>query len=306
MKESLKEKYRIEGRKRHWRIYKELGFIPWKKVLPKKVRKQKDGVYMGTREAIIPFLNEDSKRTFSHLLLRPGYLMRDYIIRGHHERYMAPFTSLLVFYSMFSLMLAVVRPDMNVESVGKQIMSGFSDVTVPQVDSLSSVKSQKTANYLGKILLTMREALTMISLDRHPEAVDTPWKASLAAVEGDLRSKGIPLFFDNFFFLWLAMAIVLRKRKISVSGAAAASAYVLCQFCVFMFLALVLSFGKSNDLSLLVMALLLFVDYRQFLKLDNKPAFWLTVRTGIMIVILRGVIYLLLGLALVGIALLRV
>ena len=43
---------------------------------------------MGTFESI-PFLNNDAKRTFAHLILRPGYMMRDYIQRGQHEHYLA-------------------------------------------------------------------------------------------------------------------------------------------------------------------------------------------------------------------------
>ena len=73
----------LRPRLRLWAIYNELGYIPWKKPKVKKERKRKEkgGVYMGAREAI-PFMNNDAKRTISHLLLRPGYMMRDYIFRG--------------------------------------------------------------------------------------------------------------------------------------------------------------------------------------------------------------------------------
>ena len=89
-------KRKLKALTRLYSIYCELGYIPWHKVRkPRKerrARKKGNGVYMGTREAIIPFLNDDSKRTFSQLLLRPGYLMRDYILRGKHESYLAPLT----------------------------------------------------------------------------------------------------------------------------------------------------------------------------------------------------------------------
>lgn len=155
-------------------------------------------------------------------------------------------------------------------------------------------------------LETIREALYLTRLDLHPEQVDSPWKASLAAVEGDLRSKGIPLFLGNFLMLWLSMAFLLRKRGVSVSGAAAASAYVLCQFCIFEFLALLLSFGNNSNLDTLVMGALLFIDYRQMLGLKNRPAFWLTVKTGLVYILIEIIFYTLLAIGLVLFALARV
>jgi hypothetical protein len=103
------------------------------------------------------------------------------------------------------------------------------------------------------------------------------------------------MFLGTFLLMWLAMAFLLRKTEVSVSGAAAASAYVLCQFCVFMFLALLVTWGKSAEVGLLLMALLLFLDYRQWLGLSNKGAFWLTVKTGILIFVFRILFFLLLA-----------
>jgi hypothetical protein len=296
---------KLKPRLRLFSIYSELGYIPWKKpARPRKERKKKqkkeEGVYMGAREAIIPFLNEDSKRTFSHLLLRPGFMMRDYILRGAHEHYLAPLTALLVFYSVFTLLLAIVKPGSEA-TFGDELLRGFREVTV-QTDS---VENKKAALALNTILKTATDALILTRLDKYPEEADTPWKQSLAAFEGDLRSKGIPLFLDNFFFLWFAMAILLRKRGISLSGAAAASAYTLCQYCIFMFLALLLTWGSSTELSPLLMCILLFIDYQQLLGLGNKKAFWLTVKTGLLIAVLEVAFYLLVGLALVGVAFIR-
>ena len=279
----------LKSRLRLLSIYEELGYIPWRKpAKPKKEKKKKkdDGVYMGTREAIIPFLNDDGKRTFSHLLLRPGFMMRDYILRGAYEHYLAPFTALLVFYSVFTLLLAVVKPDTGRDGVGDRILSNVRDVSV-QVDSTKTEQEKKVVNVAGNLMGAVSNAILLTRLDKYPEEADTPWKKSLAAFEGELRSKGLYLFLDNFLFLWMAMAIVLRKKGIRVSGAAAASAYVLCQYCIFMFLALLLTWGNTADLSTLLMAVLLFIDYQQMLGLSNKAAFWLTVRTGITIILLE-------------------
>ena len=276
----------IKPRLRLWAIYRKLGYVPWRK--PRTVKQGKDGIFKGTGEAIIPFLNDDAKRTFSHLFMRPGYMIRDYI-GGQHERYLAPFTALLVFYSVFTLLVAVVQPGYQKKSLGDGLIEAL-ERDDPEVNlQLNSVTirsdstdtSEKGARIMKSLLRTSAQSVILTHLDLYPEKADTPWKESLAAVEGDLRSKGIPMFLGNFLLLWLAMVWLLRKKHgVSVSGAAAASAYVLCQFCVFMFLAVLITFGKSTDLGILVMGILLFIDYRQWLAIGNKQALKLTINTG--------------------------
>lgn len=275
---------KLKPRLRLLAIYEELGYIPWHKPTaprkPRKEHKNDDRVYMGAKEAIIPFLNDDGKRTFSHLLLRPGYMMRDYILRGQHERYLAPLTALLVFYSVFTLLLAIVKPETDRDRLGDNVRKSIREMTIQQ-DSTETERNKQAIQTTNILLQTVSEAVILTRLDKYPEEANTRWKQSLAAFERELRSKGFYLFLDNFLFLWLAMAIVLRKKGVRMSGAAAASAYVLCQYCIFMFLALILTWGKTSELSMLLMALLLFIDYRQMLGLNNKASFWLTVRTGI-------------------------
>jgi len=275
-------------KKRLWIIWSKLGYNPWRKP-KKKAPKQRKGVYIGTKEAI-PFMNDDAKRTISHLFLRPGYMMRDYIFSGQHERYLAPFTALLVFYSVFTLIVAVVQPGVPRESVLEEISKGVEDGSKFQSDTTHTIP-ERGQIFLQSILKTMYDAYMFTRLDLHPEAVDTPWKASIAAVEGDLRSKGIPLFLGNFLMLWMAMALLLRKRGLSVSGAAAASAYVLCQFCIFKFLALIITSDHEADIDSLVMGALLLIDYRQLLGMKTRPAFWLTLKTGLVYLMVMGVFY---------------
>ncbi|MBO4557910.1 MAG: DUF3667 domain-containing protein [Bacteroidales bacterium] len=295
----------LRPRLRLWKMYNELGYIPWHKPRKEKKKKERKGVYIGTREAI-PFMNDDAKRTLSHLLLRPGYMMRDYIMRGQHERYLAPFTALLVFYSVFTLIVAIVKPGTSKNTMIDSLINGFNDATA-EIDEPSAKRDSLTISFDGKsvksidggslksMVKIMRDAVLLTRLDLYPEAADTPWKESLAAVESDLRGKGIPLFLGNFLLIWLTMIIVLKKYKISASGTAAASAYVLCQFCIFMFLALLFSLGRDTSLGLLLMGILLFIDYRQMLQLDNKKAFWLTVKTGWYYLILLVAFYVLIG-----------
>ncbi|MBO4756164.1 MAG: DUF3667 domain-containing protein [Bacteroidales bacterium] len=299
---------KLKSRLRLFSIYSQLGYIPWKKpAQPRKERKKKKegGVYMGAREAIIPFLNEDGKRTFSHLLLRPGYMMRDYILRGAHEHYLAPLTALLVFYSVFTLLLAIVKPDTGRDNLGDNVRNSIREIVVEQEDSTRSERTEKMVSATNVLLQTVSDAVILTRLDKYPEEANTPWKQSLAAFERELRSKGFYLFLDSFLFLWLAMAIVLRKKGIRMSGAAAASAYVLCQYCIFMFLALILTWGKTAELSTLFMGILLFIDYRQMLGLKNKESFWLTVKTGLYIVLFEFGLIFALVLVLAGIALVQ-
>lgn len=289
-------------RRRLYHIYCELGYLPWHKASkprkerkPKKLRKKGDSVYIGAFE-VIPFLNGDGKRTFAHLFARPGYMMRDYILRGQHERYLAPFTALLVFYSVFTLLLSIVQPNYNHKGFGDGVLEALHGNTELH-DNEMNEKAQRFYNSLVK---TASSTLILTHLDLYPEAVDTPWKESLAAIEGDLRSKGIPLFLSNFLILWLSMVILLRKKyEVSVSGAAAASAYVLCQFCIFMFLALLITVGRSSELGFFIMGLLLLIDYRQWLQVGFRKSLGLTLKTGLIYLGITLLFYLLLGTGLV-------
>ena len=278
----------FKAQRRMYSIYCELGYVPWRKPAKARVRKQ-GGTYLGGRE-LIPFMNDDAKRTFSHLFLRPGYMMRDYIFRGQHERYLSPITALLVFYSVFTLIVAVVQP----KTERKNIDVDVSDKVEVRIDA-DSTASQRTENLVKSFVVAYRDATVLMNLDQYPEAVDAPWKASLAAVESDLRGKGIPLFLGSFMLLWISLSLLLRKRGVSVSGAAAAAAFILCQYCIFKFLALLLSFGEKAELGLLLMGILLFIDYRQMLGLDNRQALKLTVKTGIVYLLVAGLFYLLVG-----------
>lgn len=301
----MKNFLRLKARWRLFRIYLELGYNPWRK--SREARRKRGGVYMGTREAMIPFLNKDAKRTIADLVFRPGYLMRDYIQRGRHEQYLAPFTALLVFYSVFTLLTAVIQPGSGRDTFGDALLEASkTDVVQLKVDS-TSVDDEKVEQFFTRLFVTVSNAILITRLDLYPEAVDTPWKESLAAVEADLRSKGIPLFLGSFLFLWMAMSLLLRKKyQVSVSGAAAASAYVLCQFCVFMFLALLVTLGKSSKLGVFIMGILLFIDYRQWLQVGNRKALGLTLKTGLVYLVAAGLFYLLLGTLLVVLTIYRV
>jgi len=266
MKHSLKTYLRL------FHIWQVLGDNPWKKPrAAKKEGKDKD-FYKGAFESI-PFLNDDAKRTFVHLLLRPGYMIRDYI-NGKHDRYLAPLAALIIFYAFFTLISSALAP----LETKKEEKKG---VSVEMKDEKADTGASTEEDTVYKIVYAAKKLIILPYLDKHPEAVDSRPKAILAAIEDSLRSKGITLFLGSFFLLWLSMRFALRKDGVSWSAAAAASAYVLCQFSFFMLFAVLLSGGRSDSVGLFVQAIILVVDYRQWLTLSWRKSIGRTIKTGI-------------------------
>ena len=274
-------KQRLAARLRAFAIWQKLGFLPWSE---KKSKTSKGDFYKGAFDSI-PFLNDDAKRTFVHLLLRPGYMIRDYI-KGQHERYLAPLTSLIIFYAFFSLISSIVNPDYSSYRAegsddARQIRDSVLVASAIQADSPDS-----TFNYINRYkaaskALKVGELVNLLSLDKHPEMVDSPAKASLAAIESALRSQGVNLFLGQFLLLWCAMCFALKKKGMSKSACAAATAYILCQFCFFMFFSLFLPVNGKGEIGIGLMAVLLIIDYSQLFGINWKSGLKLTVKTGI-------------------------
>ena len=316
MLKKIKDAFRVWLRA--FQIWQKLGYLPWtkpkEKAKKKSSEKGKGDFYRGTFDGI-PFLNDDAKRTFTHLLLRPGYMIRDYL-SGQHERYMAPFTSMIIFFAFFALVSSIVNPEYPRKSApAKQkveIQAGDSTavdstavgsvaIDSTAVDSTAidstAVDSEPLNPRARKIILGIlrfEEHRHILSLDRHPEDVDTPWEASLAALESSLRSRGVYLFLGDFLFMCLAMAMALRKRGLGFSAAAATSAYVLCQFSFFMLFNLLLTWGKSGKIGFFLMAALLIIDYRQLFGETWKGSIRLAIRTGLMYLVVWALLILLL------------
>lgn len=281
-------KHSFKVRQRAFVIWQKLGYNPWAR--PKEsARSRKGDFYKGAFDSI-PFLNDDAKRTFQHLLLRPGYMIRDYI-HGQHERYLAPFTALIIFYAFFALVSSVLQPV-------QQKKDDFSDISVI-ADAEAAGPGEQIAVNIAKIV---NQGYIYLHLDQHPEVVDTRAETALAALEGTLRSQGIPLFLGEFFFLWFAMAIALRRLKLGLSACAAASAYVLCQFSFFMLFAVLVTFGESTSIGVSLMMVLVAIDYRQWLGLPWKQAIGRTVVTGVWFVTLYVAMLMLISLIVLLIA----
>ena len=273
-------KQKTAVRRRAFAIWQKLGFLPWSK---EKSKSRKGDFYKGAFDSI-PFLNDDAKRTFVHLLLRPGYMIRDYI-KGRHEQYLAPLTSLIIFYAFFALISSIVNPDYS-----RYQQEGMTDAgsvrdsvmvdTAGQAQEADSFLIIFNGHKMEAKALKVMDLVSYLDLDRHPERVDNPAKASLAAFEGALRSQGIYLFLGQFLLLWCAMCLALRKKDMSKSACAAATAYILCQFCFFMFFSLFFSGKGKGEIGIGLMAVLLTIDYSQLFGIDWKNSLKLTVKTG--------------------------
>ena len=285
-------KHRLTVRRRAFLIWQKLGFLPWSK---SRSKSGKGAFYKGAFDSI-PFLNDDAKRTFMHLLLRPGYMIRDYI-SGQHERYLAPLTSLIIFYAFFALVSSIINPELpSLDSYDRSATwnSAAEDYQeAADADTLASVSSVRRAQHKA---MKINLVIDLFDLDKHPERVDTPLKASLAGLEGALRSQGVYLFLGHFLLLWMAMCIALRKKKMSKSACAATAAYVLCQFCFFMFFSLFFGGKDKGEISAGLMLVLLTVDYRQLFDAGWKKGFGLALKTGLW----YGLVFLLLIALLVG------
>ena len=282
-------KHSFKVRWRAFAIWQKLGWNPWEKPKESKKNKQKGSsgdFYKGAFDSI-PFLNEGAKRTFRDLLLRPGYMIRDYI-GGQHDRYLAPLAALIIFYAFFTLVSSVLEP---VQKGRPALPDVTSNLTVDSDDP----KEEWGRNFVMNTMNIVRTGVVYLHLDQYPEEVDTRHEKALAALEGTLRAHGIPLFLGQFILLWLAMSIALRRQKVSMSACAAASAYILCQFSFFMLFAVLLTFGKSASINVLLMLVLLVFDYCGWLGIDRWKSFRLSLSTGLWYGLLFGAGVLLLG-----------
>lgn len=288
---------RLKARVRAFAIWQKLGYLPW---TIKKVDKSKNGAFYKGAFDSIPFLNNDAKRTFAHLLLRPGYMIRDYI-KGEHERYLAPLTSLIIFYAFFALVSSIVNPEFSFEKKTERAEKQRVEIsTLEEPEELEEprdsmeVALNEIQQKAQRKALSVASLFQLLDLDKHPELVDTPAKASLAAFESSLRSQGVYFFLGQFLFLWIAMSLLLRKRGLGGSACAAAAAYVLCQYCFFMFFSLFFS-DKQGEIGLGLAGLLLTIDYHQLLGSGWKKSFFLAVKTGILYAIALGFLAILLA-----------
>lgn len=251
----------------------------------------------------IPFMNDDAKRTFIHLLFRPGYMIRDYL-QGKNSSYLSPMTALIIFYAFFAMVASIASPEarnahhfkdygnfrdslqnasINITIEGKEKAdTAYAQETVEEIVE-KSVEKDYAVNAIGAAT-TLLDAYMLLHLDTNPEYVDTEFKASVAALESALRNGGITLFLGNLILLSLAIWWAFRKKYgISYSASAAISAYILCQYCFYMLFALALTFGKSTKIGMLLMAMLMIFDFCQLFGINRRESLRKTVHVGLAI-----------------------
>ena len=297
------KKHPVDVRIRAFEIWQKLGSWPWRKANAEDGKKASGAFYKGAFDNI-PFLNDDAKRTFTHLLLRPGYMIRDYI-KGEHERYLAPLTALIIFYAFFALVSSVLQPIQHDKVMPFELKDSTISVNTNTITVDSLLDSAQVNQITNSAFQIVQRGYIYLHLDQYPEEVHTQSQASLAALEGALRSQGIPLFISDLLILWLAMALALKRYKLRMSACAAASAYVLCQFSFFMLFAVLLSWGKSTSIGIGVMMLLLVVDYRQWLNISWGKSIKRTIATGIHYALLYLAVILAISFVVLFIALFR-
>ena len=300
------KRHSFKVRRRAFHIWQLLGYSPWKSewtVADDEPEGNVKGFYRGAFDSI-PFLNDDAKRTFVHLLLRPGYMIRDYI-KGKHDIYLAPLTSLIIFYAFFSLVSSIAHPDFDGKKEQSQVEVSDSLKNKISVslsfgnDSVNTDKDEEIKTKAVRMSQLVSVADTLMYLDRYPEAINSRKRASLAAFESALRSQGINYFLGIFLLMWPAMRLALRKQSVGWAASATASAYILCQFSFFMLFVLILSLGQKNEIGLFFMGLLIMIDYHQLLETGFRKSLWLTVKTGLYMGLFSLLFLLLVGAVLV-------
>jgi len=239
----------------------------------------------------IPFLNDDAKRTFVHILLRPGYMIRDYI-NGQTSRYLAPMTALIIFYAFFALLAGIITPLASKDESRTSLENVIETLTEAetQVDSMDfsgtniSINGKDYTKKSVSAAKTTVDLYALLHLDEHPEQADTNWKKSLAAAEASLKNGGISLFLGNLILLTFAIWFVFRKKYgMSLSASAATAAYILCQYCFFMLFILLWTLGEKSSIGLVVMALLMIFDFSQLFGVDRRKGLRLAIRVGLAI-----------------------
>ena len=282
----MQKKHSFPVRLRAFKIWQKLGYLPWRKPAKEIQVKESGDFYKGAFDGI-PFLNQDAKRTFTHLLLRPGYMIRDYI-SGQHDKYLSPLTALIIFYAFFGLISSVLQP---IQHEKKDRWGDIVDkIEVAEEFREEGQEPDRLTTIVVNTIYLLRTGYIYMNLDQYPDEVDTQHESAIAALERTLRNQGIPLVLSQFFFLWFAMALALRRYKKGMPAYAAASAYILCQFSFFMLFAVLLTFGESTSLGVLLMGLLLMIDFREWLSVSWKQSFKLTVLLGIWYALLFGVV----------------
>ena len=291
---------RIKARIRLLRVWQKTGVSGKSQRLEKEQEKASESglvkdFYSGSFDSI-PFLNDDAKRTFVHLLLRPGYMIRDYL-RGKRDIYLAPLTSLIIFYAFLALISSIISP-MSKASSPDWIENIFEKTYQGQRADASAEELEVHDRMLG-VGRFLSKAYIVLHLDTLHEEVDTRLEKSIAGVEAALRERGITRFLGQLISLTLCIWLAFRRKYgFNFSASAATASYILCQFCFFMFFTILVTLGRNEDISRLLTTVLMLIDFRQLLGISWGRSLWETLKVVLLQTAFAAAILLLMAIAL--------
>lgn len=253
----------------------------------------------------IPETNSLEINTFLKLLLKPGYLIRDYL-SGRREGILPPVTAVLLFFSFYVLISdafsynrrnhAIGNDDIEVGpvtfvtnkdseiSLGEDaaaqdtvaLSSGqdIQDEAVQQSEEpRNTIKYKKEENMLANLGMFnfVDKVWTWFTLYEHPENIDSEMKQFVATAESWIRGQGVFSFLTDFLLFFPALCILLRK-SFTIKQNAVVTAYILCQRCIFKIGSVLVTLGRSDSLGLLLGTVLLAFVFHQLLDIGWKQS----------------------------------
>jgi len=243
----------------------------------------KGSFFQGTFDDI-PFANGNAMNTLKGLLLRPGYMIRDYL-HGRRRQYLAPMTALILFYAFYVLLTGFFPTPPGKEKPFWRTL--YEDEFHYEVQTDGGIRSDTTAmDALSERLIPLfRETVKWTHLDQLPEEANTPFRRFVANAENLYHSKGIDLFLIHFLLITIAVWLIFKKKeKFTFSASATTAAFIVCQFCFFHMFFLFANGNSDHDLGICLLCAILAVDFHELFGYKWKKSIWKAIQTGIVYV----------------------
>ncbi len=232
-------------------------------------RQMSKELFKGIVGSTLPVFNGETLRMILQLLLRPGYMMREYL-RGKRDGIMPPLTTLIIFFAFLMVLNSMVgKEDVNYAAVIHAAQERF------ETDSI--IADAQLARWTNNFLDGLVVYYQFRNMDQFPELIDTHSERLLAGIEGWLRGQGILSFFKWMILLTLGICTVGHRRyRLSFSASATIGAYMLCQLCIYNFVFTIFSLGGMTT-PLWIIFLLLWMNIYQLLGVDARHSLGYTI-----------------------------
>lgn len=224
--------------------------------------------FRGTIGSAMPIFDGVTGQTIIQLLLRPGYMMREYL-RGKRNDVLSPLPALVVFFAFLMILGGMI-------GIQDSNMAEELQVVRERLLADSTLTNQAATQWILGMVDMLSGCYRFMNMDQFPEMVDTPAEHVLAGVEGWLRSQGVFTFVWWIVLLMLGLWTVGHKYKLTLSVAATIGAYMLCQWCIYEFVFMLFSLGIRSVPAWLIM-LLAWVNIHQLLGAGWKRSLGYTV-----------------------------